>query len=63
MKTIKLMSYVLMAFTFISVSCSSEDGEDGMDGLQGEQGEQGEQGSAGEDGSTILAGSGGRLQV
>src|SRR5690606_30831247 len=37
----------------------SEDGEDGMDGLQGEQGEQGEQGSAGEDGSTILAGSGG----
>ena len=55
MKTIKLMSYVLIAFTFIAVSCSSEDGEDGMDGLQGEQGEQG---SAGEDGSKILTGSG-----
>ena len=50
MKTIKLMSYVLIAFTFIAVSCSGDDGEDGMDGLQGEQGIQGEQGEQGEQG-------------
>ena len=59
-----MMKYFLVAFLFIFISCSSEDGIDGVNGVDGAQGSQGEQGlqgeigPAGEDGNAILAGNG-----
>jgi len=48
--TIKLLTYIIMAFALIMTSCDGEDGMDGAEGLQGIAGQDGEDGTDGEDG-------------